>query len=469
MQKDKTTIETKQFAASRNACKLCSPLGASMVFKGIEGCIPMIHGSQGCATYIRRYLISHYKEPMDIASSNFSEETTIYGGNRNFIQGIDNIRKQYAPLVMGIATTCLSETIGEDIPSLIGEYENLHTDDENMPIFIHASTPSYNGTHMDGFHEAVLSTIKTLAEEGKREHRVNILSGFISTVDIRMIKSIVEDFGLDYTLFPDYSKSMDNPCWKDYHLIPDGGTTINDLKKIGSSAATIEFGTILNKGSIADRIINKSNIVSGGEWLEKNMYIQNHQIIMPIGIEATDVFMDLLATISGVPVPEKYTLQRGRLIDAYIDGHKYVFGKRAIVYGEEDFVVGLSLFLAEIGIQPIIVASGGESGLLKKELLKRNNKAFADTMFLSGADFETIREVAKEMNPDIVIGNSKGYYIARELDIPIARVGFPIHDRVGGPRIKHLCYEGAQNLFDTIVNLLLDYKQEHSPVGYKYM
>lgn len=467
MQEGKTT--TKPYAASRNACKLCSPLGASMVFKGIEGCIPMIHGSQGCATYIRRYLISHYKEPMDIASSNFSEETTIYGGNRNFIQGINNIRKQYSPRVMGIASTCLSETIGEDIPSLIAEYKELCGDDESMPLFIHASTPSYCGTHMDGFHEAVYSTIRTLAEEGSRESRVNLFTGFISPADIRMIKDILADFGIEYTLFPDYSKSMDNPCWKDYQLIPDGGTSINDLKKTGSSVATIEFGTVLNKGSIPERILNKSSIMSAGEWLQKNMYVQNYPIIMPMGIDATDVFLDYLSSVSKKPIPEKYTLQRGRLLDSYIDGHKYVFGKKAIVYGEEDFVIALSLFLSEIGIKPIIVASGGESGLMKTELLKRNGEAFADTIFMPGADFETIRETAKELNPDILIGHSKGYYIARELDIPIVRVGFPIHDRVGGPRIKHLCYEGTQNLFDMIVNALLDYKQEHSPVGYKYM
>ena len=102
-----STTENKKtpYASSRNACKLCAPLGASVVFKGIEGCVPMIHGSQGCATYIRRYMISHYKEPVDIASSNFSETTTIYGGNRNFIEGINNVIRQYSPQVIGIATT----------------------------------------------------------------------------------------------------------------------------------------------------------------------------------------------------------------------------------------------------------------------------------------------------------------------------------------------------------------------------
>ena len=469
MQKEGITQEVNKYVAARNACKLCAPLGASMVFTGIEGCIPMIHGSQGCATYIRRYLISHYKEPMDIASSNFSEETTSYGGNKNFINGINNIRKQYAPTVMGIASTCLSETIGEDIPSLIAEYKELNANDKDMPLFVHASTPSYNGTHMDGFHEAVLAAVRTLSVEDKREKRINLFSGFISPADIRLLKEVMNDFHIDYTLFPDYSASMDNPCWKDYHLIPEGGTSISDLQKTGCAMASIELGTVLNKGSLSEMVLNKATVTSAGEWLQKNYYIENHAMVMPIGIEATDRLMSTLSTITDNAIPGKYTLQRGRLVDAYIDGHKYVFGKKAVVYGEEDLVIALSLFLAEIGIEPIIVASGGESKLMRKELMKYNAEAFENTQVLSGADFETIRELSHELKPDIIIGNSKGYYIARELKIPIVRVGFPIHDRIGGPRIKHLLYEGTQNLFDLIVNSLLDYKQEHSPVGYKYM
>ncbi len=78
IRKDQPTGDS--YASSCNACKQCTPLGACIAFKGIEGVLPMLHGSQGCATYIRRYLISHFREPVDIASSNFSEETTIFGG-----------------------------------------------------------------------------------------------------------------------------------------------------------------------------------------------------------------------------------------------------------------------------------------------------------------------------------------------------------------------------------------------------
>ena len=72
--------EVAHSTSTRNACKLCAPLGASIVFRGIESCVPLIHGSQGCSTYIRRYVISHFREPIDIASSNFSESSAIFGG-----------------------------------------------------------------------------------------------------------------------------------------------------------------------------------------------------------------------------------------------------------------------------------------------------------------------------------------------------------------------------------------------------
>jgi nitrogenase molybdenum-iron protein NifN len=59
--------------------------------------------------------------------------------------------------------------------------------------------------------------------------------------------------------------------------------------------------------------------------------------------------------------------------------------------------------------------------------------------------------------------------MARHLGVPIIRVGFPVHDRIGGQRILHLGYRGAQQLFDLVVNTLLAKKQQDSPIGYSYM
>jgi nitrogenase molybdenum-iron protein NifN len=460
--------KTAHFTSTRNACKLCAPLGASLVFKGIKGCLPMIHGSQGCATYIRRYMISHYKEPVDIASSNFSEESTIFGGNKNFNQGIDNIIKQYHPEVIGIASACLSETIGEDIPKLIHEYQALNSD-KKLPVFVHASTPSYQGTHMDGFHEAVAATISVFAEQKTKSSHINLFPGFVSPEDIRHLKDILNDFDLDQVLFPDISDSLDNPHWKEYQIIPEGGTTPEDLHRTGSAKASVEFGYILNQGGLHGRVKHNKMIFTAAEWLKKNCDVPRIQLGLPIGINETDKFFKTLEDLSGKTIPSRYQRERGRLVDAYVDGHKYLFGKRAIVYGEEDLVIGLVSFLEEIGIETILVASGGESGLLKDTISTITKRRHNGMLVVGGMDFETINDMTDELKPDLMIGNSKGYYIARRLGIPLVRVGFPVHDRFGAQRHQHLCYAGTQQLLDRITNALIEFKQENSPVGFKYI
>lgn len=437
----KGVVSASSYISTRNSCKLCAPLGASLVFKGIEGCVPLIHGSQGCATYIRRYMISHYKEPVDIASSNFSEEATIYGGSRNFITGIDNIIKQYKPQVIGIASTCLSETIGEDIPGHIFHYKEAHEDSAKaMPTFIHASTPSYCGSHAEGFHNTVLAAVKTLAEHQKNSERITLLPGMVSPADLRYMKELLEDYGIKYTIFPDYSETLDNEYTAEYQLIPTGGTPIYEIKRMGDSKGIIEFGTKFNKGVSRSKDIG--TVKTAGEWLESTYYIKNHQMPLPIGISATDRFVEALSEITGKELPEKHRKERGRLVDAYVDAHKYVFGKKALLYGEEDLVDALATWCKEIGIEPF---------------------------YIKGTDFETLRAEAENIKPDFLLGNSKGYYIARERKIPLVRVGFPIHDRFGANRMHHIGYRGTQELFDRVVNALIEYKQENSPIGYKYI
>ena len=133
-------------------------------------------------------------------------------------------------------------------------------------------------------------------------------------------------------------------------------------------------------------------------------------------------------------------------------------------------MAGIVSFLSEIGIIPVLCASGGRSGMLESVLREVNPELdTTETVIMSGVDFVEIEERAKELSPDIIIGHSKGYSVARKLKIPIVRIGFPIHDRFGGARLLHLGYRGAQQLFDRIVNCMMEIKQESSDVGYSYI
>jgi nitrogenase molybdenum-iron protein NifN len=455
---DREEPRSKHFTATRNACKLCTPLGACLVYRGVEGCLPFLHGSQGCSTYIRRYLISHFREPMDIASSNFHEDSAVFGGSKNFSQGALNITRQYQPQLIGTATTCLTETIGEDMPRLLHELRQNHGD--AVAPMVHVSTPSYRGTHIDGFHSAVKALVEQLAVPPVAVSgvpRVNVFPGMVSAADLRLLKEIVADFGLDYTLLPDYSESMDGETWAQYEKIQSGGTPIAAIAATSSAKASLEFGRTL------------AGTETAGTALQTKFNVPRHLLGMPMGIRETDAFMNQLAALSGRETPLKYQRERGRLVDSLIDGHKYIFNKRSIVYGDEDLVVGLTAFLCEIGVAPVLCASGGRSRHFEAAIRAAAPALPAETVVKEGLDFAETAELAPELKPDFLIGSSKGYKIARSLEVPLIRVGFPIHDRIGGQRVLHLGYRGAQVLYDEIVNALLEAKQDDSTIAYSYL
>ena len=83
-------------------------------------------------------------------------------------------------------------------------------------------------------------------------------------------------------------------------------------------------------------------------------------------------------------------------MDAYVDGHKYIFGKRAVVYGDEDLVIGLAAFLVEIGIRPVLCASGGRSGHFEEAIVAVTREFLPDPPVVrEGTDFYEIAETAR--------------------------------------------------------------------------
>lgn len=460
MERKAMKSQSHPYVSTTNACKLCNPLGACLAFRGIEGAVPYLHGSQGCATYMRRYIISHFREPMDIASSSLGEKHAVYGGGPNLKLGLKNVITKYRARLIGVATTCLTETIGDDVPMLLHEFKHEFKDvleSCGYPEVVNVSTPSYSGTHMEGFHATVRAVVDQISGDGPVHSRINLMPGFVSPADIRHLKEVVAAFQLQATVLPDISLTLDAPAADVYHKLPPGGTPVSDIASMGASPASIEFGQTIAGEDSAARL------------LQRKYSVPCYTLGMPVGLRETDRLFDTLGDISGRPVPHEHDLERGRLVDSFVDAHKYLSGKKAVVYGSEELVVGLASFLAEIGIKPVLCASGGKSGLLETAVEEVTGDLLTEPPHVrDGIDFYEIAGLAKTLQPDLLIGNSKGYRLARQWDIPLIRVGFPIHDRFGGQRILHVGYRGAQSLLDRIVNALIERQQTASEVGYTY-
>jgi nitrogenase molybdenum-iron protein NifN len=272
---------------------------------------------------------------------------------------------------------------------------------------------------------------------------------------LRYLREICTDFGLEATIVPDYSDTLDGVSWSEYRQLPEGGTPLESIRKMGQAQATIEFSLCLEPE------------ISAGAYLSNTFGVTSHRLGIPVGITATDEFINLLQLYSGQPVPSKYVRERGRLLDAYVDAHKYIFGKRALVYGDSDFVLSLGAFLAEIGMVPVLCAAGKERNL--KDLARTYLQKAPESRIFEGVDFTAIGEIAEKLPPDILIGSSKGYPLSRQRKIPLVRLGFPVHDRLGATRLRCLGYAGTLALFDRIVNSFLEKAQNDSSVGPSYM
>ena len=453
-------VPSSKRPAATNSCRVCAPLGSVLAFRGLRGCMPLIHGSQGCATYIRRYLISHFREPMDVASTSFDESATIFGGQSNLAAAIKNLVRQYRPEVIGVCTTCLAETIGEDTVGILRE---ITTADPDLPPIIHVATPSFKGCQYRGFHDTVEAILRATARGGERLPHVNLLPGPVSPADLRHLREIVAAFDLPLLMLPDYSETLDGPSLASYAPIPEGGTSLAEVADAGRATGTLQLGATLADGP--------------GAYLEREHGVPLVKASLPIGVRATDAVLESLAafamesaagTSASAPItPAWLSAERGRLVDAYVDGHKYVSGKRVAVVGDPDLAVGVAGFCAEIGLVPVLVASGALTHRMATAL---DLLGLAPGSFevMEDADYDSIGRRVAELKPDLILGPSKAYPTSRALGIPLVRIGFPVHDRIGAGRILHLGYRGTQRLFDEVANALLDHQQDSSEMGYAY-
>ncbi len=432
-----------------NPAKTCQPIGAMYAALGIHRCLPHSHGSQGCCAYHRSTLTRHYKEPVMAATSSFTEGASVFGGQANLIQAIDNIFTIYEPDVIAVHTTCLSETIGDDIPQIASK---AAAEGKIPPgkYVIHVNTPSYVGSHVTGFAGMTRAMVDYFAESsGRKNGQVNIIPGYVEPSDMEEIARLVNLLGIPMVMFPDTSGVLNGPQTGKYEMFPKGGVTVEALRTTGDGMVTIALGPLAS-GFAARALDNKCKVPC--EILD-----------LPIGISATDAFIDTLRKIAGVNVPEEITTERGKLLDLVTDMHQYFYHRKVALVGDPDQLIALTEFLASIDMWPTHIVTGTSSkdfeskirGILRDVPYQVNVKAAGD-MFL-------FHQWIKNEPVDLLMGNTYVKYIARDEDIPFVRFGFPILDRVGHGYFPTVGYQGGMRLLVKILDALLDRQDRDAP------
>ncbi|WP_027358823.1 nitrogenase molybdenum-iron protein subunit beta [Desulforegula conservatrix] len=445
-----TPTEIKERSAlSINPAKTCQPIGAMYAALGVKGCLPHSHGSQGCCAYHRSTLTRHYKEPVMAATSSFTEGSSVFGGQSNLVQAIDNIFTIYNPEVIAVHTTCLSETIGDDLTQIT---RKAH-EEGKVPAgkhIIYASTPSYVGSHVTGFANMVKGMVNCLSEKTEvKNGKMNIIPGYVEPSDMEEIKRIASEMGISTIMFPDTSNVLNGPQTGRYHMFPRGGVSVEDLKSTGDSMATIALGkTASSAAALA---------------LETKCGVKCDILDLPIGLHGTDRYVDALRKMACVSVPDSINRDRGQLVDVITDMHQYFYGKKVAIAGDPDQLIALTEFLVSIDMYPVHVVTGTPGKQFEKTILDLTKHLPVKVNVKSHSDLFMLHQWIKNEPVDLLIANTYGKYIARDEDIPFIRYGFPILDRVGHSYFPTVGYKGGLRLVEKILDAILERKDRDAP------
>lgn len=441
-------ITSKDRAGIINPMFDCQPAGAQYAGIGVKDSIPLVHGGQGCSMFVRLLFAQHFKENFDIASTSLHEESAVFGGNKRMEEGVQVLINRYPNLrVIPIITTCSTEVIGDDVEGTINVanrwLKENHPDRKVHLVPVH--TPSFKGSHVSGYDECVKAMVKTIAtHKGKPNGKLNVFPGWVNPGDVALLKHYLGEMGIDATVLMD-TEQFDSPMMPEKSIDTHGATTVEDIA-----------GTPNAVGSIA---LARYEGASAAEYLRDEFEVPCVVGPTPYGIGNTDRMLEAIAKLTGKEIPASLAHERGIALDALQDlAHMFFADKKVAIFGHPDLVIGLAEFCREVQLKPVLLLLGDDNSKYKRDprILDLKKTVEHDMEVVCNADLwdleRRIRD--KEVELDLIMGHSKGRYIAIDNNIPMVRVGFPTFDRAGLYRKPTIGYKGAMELGEAIANAL---------------
>jgi nitrogenase molybdenum-iron protein beta chain len=435
-------------ALTVNPAKACQPLGAVFAAVGFQKTLPFVHGSQGCVAYYRSHFSRHFKEPTSAVSSSMTEDAAVFGGLNNMIDGMANAYSLYKPEMIAVSTTCMAEVIGDDLDSFIkgAREKGSIPQDFDVPF---AHTPAFVGSHITGYDNS-LKGILSYFWDGKANsvpalervpnQSINFIGGFDGFVvgNIPEVRRIFASMDVDYTVLCDPSDAWNTPTDGEFRMF-DGGTSKEEVARALNAKATVVFQEY------------------SAEKTGKYIATKGQEVVMlnhPMGVGGTDKFLMELSRLTGKPISKELERERGRLLDAIADSQAYLHGKKFALYGDPDFLLGMTAFLLELGCEPVhVLSTNGDKDWAKKVQTLFDASPFGkDCKVYPKRDLWHMRSLLCTEPVDFLIGNSYGKYLERDCGVPLIRLVFPVTDRHHHHRFPTWGYAGGLRVLVTILD-----------------
>ncbi|WP_018013653.1 nitrogenase iron-molybdenum cofactor biosynthesis protein NifN [Teredinibacter turnerae] len=441
-------LTKRKKALSVSPLKTSQTVGGALAFLGLNKAMPLMHGSQGCTAFAKVFFVRHFREPIPLQTTAMDQVSSVMGADDNIVEALKTIAEKNSPDVIGLVTTGLAETQGCDIQRATGEFRRRYPQFADVAV-VPVNTPDFSGSFESGFSLAVKAIIENLVPEDKsrvglRKKQVNVLcGGNLTPGDLEYVVDSIESFGLRPLMIPDLSASLDGHLEKsEFSSLTTGGTTINEFKIAGESAATLVVGKSLSAAADA---------------LKARTDVPDFRFGHLMGLEVVDEWLMTLANISDGEVPVKWQRHRAQLQDAMLDTHFMIGDSKVAIASDPDLLLGFSELMASMGASTVAAVVPAKMASKNSAL---NDSAIAEIKI---GDLEDAELMADKNGAQIFFGNSHAVESAKRLGIPILRIGFPQYDLIGGFQRCWFGYRGTQQTLFDVANLLVEHHHGMQP------
>lgn len=416
-----------------NPLKLSQPMGALLAFLGIKNCMPLMHGAQGCASFTKVFFTRHFNDPIAIQTTAVNDITAVIdGGDYSISEAIKNITAKVTPELVGLFTTGLTETKGDDIKGA-----TILLKDKQKIVYV--NTPDFEGGLESGWSLSVASIISQLIKPQERVNPNKLLllpNVNLTPIEVEKIKESIALFGFEVIALPDISESLDGHLGEKQGALSSGGVEVSTIEALGDAGIVISIGESMRK--------------CGEKFKTVQPLAQHFHIDGLSGLIDTDNFYKILMDYKDIKTPPSYVARwRKRLQDALLDTHFLIGSSSIVIADESDKVYSLAKAINEAGANILYAFVPTKSAI--NEYINAKNTVVGDM-----EDLENIIEQC-----EIIISNFHGERIAHKHHKSIMLRGFPNFEAVGNGMKNDVLYEGSCYLLFELANLIRESREAH--------
>lgn len=382
----------------------CALFGATRVFAGISDALILQHSVAGC-----NYGTLSLRYPSNMgnirqASTIVYEENVIRGGAEILAKGLKEADELYDNIkTIFVISGCVPNMIGDDVEGIIA----------NNPIskqVIHVNAPGYGGTMEDGTEAALLALAKLAKSQTKSEQpSVNIFGIFPDDPEaMGDILNIEEIFGAKVGI-------NFNTCF----------SSIEEIEDLGSAHLNICLGCGIDLAKALQRKF-------GTDYICCNY---------PYGINGMIEFISKIGKMLGVDFTEEI---------AQLNEKGKELARRAVDYLDNIYQLPAMLVVDRVRF----------SGL-KKFLSEELGMYLSYAKTVEETDLNELKQELDKSVPALLCASSFAADLARDYNVPLIRITYPVVDEVSLNYTGFLGARGTAHFIEKIVNISLqmEYKK----------